>query len=245
MVTHGQIEKHAVTVEGKKIEAEPAESTMNSMSTARAQKIIMRVLIADDAPETRRSMQMILSLAPDVEVVAVARNGREAVELASMHQPDIALVDVNMPEMNGLEAVRRMHARRPELVCIIVSAEKDAITLKQAVEVGVAAYLIKPFTVEQVLGILEKSRQLAIANRAQAAKPPTAQPSHREMLEKTASALAKARRTDDAAVKVFEMLAATPDCPLRWLTYLAIVYALRNDWNRLKRLATYLERRQT
>lgn len=246
MGAHGQVEIHAITFEEDLlVEADIAESTMNSISAPRAQNIVMRILIADDAPETRRSMQMILSLAPDVEVVAVARNGREAVELASKHQPDIALVDVNMPEMSGLEAVRRMHVRHPELVCIIVSAEKDAITLKQAVEAGVAAYLIKPFTAEQVLGILEKSRQLAITTRAQAAKPPTAQPSRRQMLEQTANALAKARRTDDAAVKAFEMLAAIPDCPLRWLTHLAVVYALRNDWNKLKRLATYLERRQT
>ncbi|MBN1921905.1 MAG: response regulator [Anaerolineae bacterium] len=218
---------------------------MNSVPAHHAQNTVMRILIADDAPETRRSMQLILSLAPDVEVVAAARNGREAVEMAGTHQPDIALVDVNMPEMSGLEAIRRMRARRPELVCIIVSAEKDAITLKQAVEVGVAAYLIKPFTAEQVLSILNKSRRMALANRAKAAASPPAQLSRREMLEKTASDLVQARRTDDAAVKVFEMLAAMPDCPPRWLTHLTIVYALRNDWNKLKRLATYLERRQT
>lgn len=194
-------------------------------------------------------MQLILSLAPDAEVVATARNGREAVEMAVSHQPDVALVDVNMPEMNGLEAIRRMRARRPELVCIIVSAEKDAVTLKQAVEVGVAAYLIKPFTAEQVLGILEKSRQLAVAARAQAAgrvyaEAHPARPSRREWLEQTANACVKARRTDDAAVKVFEALAAMPDCSLRWLTHLAIIYALRNEWNKLKRLATHLEQRQ-
>jgi len=221
-----------------------AKYAMNPVTAPPAQKSIMRVLIADDAPETRRSMRLILSLAPNVEVVAIAQNGREAVEMAVRHQPDVALVDVNMPELNGLEAIRRMRARRPELVCIIVSAEKDAVTLKQAVEVGVAAYLIKPFTAEQVLGILEKSRQLAASAHAQAAATHPAQPSRRELLEQTANAFAKARRTDDAAVKVFEALAAIPGCSLRWLTHLAIIYALRNEWNKLKRLATYLEQRQ-
>ncbi|OQA21834.1 MAG: Stage 0 sporulation protein A [Chloroflexi bacterium ADurb.Bin360] len=221
-----------------------AKDAMNPVTAPPTQRPIIRVLIADDAPETRRSMQLILSLAPDAEVVATARNGREAVEMAVSHQPDVALVDVNMPEMNGLEAIRRMRARRPELVCIIVSAEKDAVTLKQAVEVGVAAYLIKPFTAEQVLGILEKSRQLAVAARVQAAAAHPTQPSRREWLEQTANAFVKARRTDDAAVKVFEALAAMPDCSLRWLTHLAIIYALRGEWNKLKRLATHLEQRQ-
>jgi len=221
-----------------------AKDAMNPVTAPPTQRPIIRVLIADDAPETRRSMQLILSLAPDAEVVATARNGREAVEMAVSHQPDVALVDVNMPEMNGLEAIRRMRARRPELVCIIVSAEKDAVTLKQAVEVGVAAYLIKPFTAEQVLGILEKSRQLAVAARVQAAAAHPTQPSRREWLEQTANAFVKARRTDDAAVKVFEALAAMPDRSLRWLTHLAIIYALRGEWNKLKRLATHLEQRQ-
>ncbi|HPD41213.1 MAG TPA: response regulator [Anaerolineae bacterium] len=204
---------------------------------------MMRVLIADDAPETRRSIELILSLAPDVELVGSAANGREAVALAAAQRPDIALVDVNMPEMNGIEAIRQMRARRPELVCIIISAEKDALTLKQAVDAGIAAYLIKPFTAEDVLSILEKSRSIVLAQRAQAAGPPP-RPSRRQLLEEAAAACIKVRRTDDLAVKVLETLAAEPDCPRVWLTHLAIIYALRGDWGKLTRLAAYLERRQ-
>ncbi len=221
---------------------------MKPAPTLPAQDATMRVLIADDAPETRRSMEMILSLAPNVEVVAVASNGREAVEMAAKYHPDVALVDVNMPEMNGLEAIRRMRTQRPELVCIIVSAEKDAVTLKQAVDAGVAAYLIKPFTAEQVMNILQKSHKVVAANRAKApasgqSAGGTSRPA-REHLEQIAAALANARRTDDAAIRVFETLAAAPDCPVRWLTHLAIIYALRGDWGKLRLLAAYLEKRQ-
>lgn len=221
---------------------------LNAKARPPAATEVLRVLIADDAAETRRSMQLILSLAPNVEIVAAACNGREAVELALAQRPDIAFVDVNMPEMDGLEAIRQMRARRPEQVNIIVSAEKDAVTLKQAVEAGVAAYLLKPFTAEHVLGILEKARKAALANRAKiaaaTATATAAQPSRRELLEHTAVEFARARRTDDAAVRVFETLAAAPDCPPRWFTHLAIVYALRGDWGKLKQLAAYLERKK-
>ena len=221
---------------------------INAKARPPAAAEVLRVLIADDAAETRRSMQLILSLAPNVEIVAAACHGREAVELALAQRPDIAFVDVNMPEMDGLEAIRQMRARRPEQVNIIVSAEKDAVTLRQAVEAGVAAYLLKPFTAEHVLGILEKARKAALANRAKIAAATAiataAQPSRRELLEHTAVEFARARRTDDAAVRVFETLAAAPDCPPRWFTHLAIVYALRNDWGKLKQLAAYLERKK-
>lgn len=221
---------------------------LNAKARPPAATEVLRVLIADDAAETRRSMQLILSLAPNVEIVAAACNGREAVELALAQRPDIAFVDVNMPEMDGLEAIRQMRARCPEQVNIIVSAEKDAVTLKQAVEAGVAAYLLKPFTAEHVLGILEKARKAALANRAKiaaaTATATAAQPSRRELLEHTAVEFARARRTDDAAVRVFETLAAAPDCPPRWFTHLAIVYALRGDWGKLKQLAAYLERKK-
>lgn len=223
---------------------------INAKARPPAAAEVLRVLIADDAAETRRSMQLILSLAPNVEIVAAACNGREAVELALAQRPDIAFVDVNMPEMDGLEAIRQMRARRPEQVNIIVSAEKDAVTLRQAVEAGVAAYLLKPFTAEHVLGILEKARKAVLANRAKiaaataTATATAAQPSRRELLEHTAVEFARARRTDDAAVRVFETLAAAPDCPPRWFTHLAIVYALRGDWGKLKQLAAYLERKK-
>lgn len=209
-----------------------------------AKTAVLRVLVADDVPETRRSIQLILSLMPGVEIVAMARNGREAVELAVVQRPDIAIVDVNMPEMNGLEAIRMMRARRPGLLCIIVSAEKDTVALKQAVEAGVAAYLIKPLAAEQLLGIMEKARQVVMATRARAAAAPPPPPARREALEQDAVEFVKARRSDDTAVKVFETLAAAPDCPPRWFTHLAMVYALRGDWSKLKRLAAYLEQRK-
>jgi DNA-binding NarL/FixJ family response regulator len=85
----------------------------------------LRVLIADDKAETRRSTRLMLTLIPEVEIMALAHNGREAIELAREHRPDIALMDVNMPGMTGLEAIAHMRQQQPNLACIVISAEQQ------------------------------------------------------------------------------------------------------------------------
>ena len=68
----------------------------------------LRVLIADDVVETRRSMRLMMTQVPDTVVVAIAHNGRQAITLTDKEKPDIAFVDVNMPELDGLELCRRI-----------------------------------------------------------------------------------------------------------------------------------------
>src|SRR6185436_13590750 len=110
----------------------------------------LRVLIADDIQETRRNTRLMLATIDDVEVVAIASNGVQAVQLAKEHHPDIVLLDINMPEMDGLTAFREINKIYPDVGCIIISAEKDTTTLRTAISVGVQEYLIKPFTVDEL-----------------------------------------------------------------------------------------------
>src|SRR5512132_3714473 len=110
----------------------------------------LRVLIADDIQETRRNTRLMLATIDEVEVVAIASNGRQAVELAKEHHPDIVLLDINMPEMDGLTAYRHIAHMYPDTGCIIISAEKDTTTLRIAMSVGVQEYLIKPFTGDEL-----------------------------------------------------------------------------------------------
>lgn len=203
-------------------------------------EITLRVLIADDDPEMRRGARLMMSMVPNAEVVAMARNGQEALEMAKTHRPDVALMDINMPGMNGLEAIRAMHRLRQGPICIIISAEKDAPTVKKAVQAGVVAYLIKPFTFEELSTVMEKTCKVVIENRRQK-RGRTKQ--RRRQLEAMAEAYVKARRTDDKTIAVLEALAAYPDCPLRWLVSLAMIYVVRQRWRKLKLLAGYLERR--
>ena len=97
----------------------------------------LRVLIADDVQETRRNTRLMLATIDYVEVVAIAANGIQAMQLTEEHHPDILLLDINMPEMDGLTAYRNIARAHPDIGCIIVSAEKDTTTLRTAMSLGV------------------------------------------------------------------------------------------------------------
>ncbi|HQE93498.1 MAG TPA: response regulator [Anaerolineae bacterium] len=212
------------------------------MSESRAQQESpasrLRVIIVDDAEETRRSLQMMMSLVPNSEVVALGSNGREAIALAQQYHPQIALVDINMPEVDGLTAIQTMRQNQPDLICIVISAEKDPPTLRRAIAVGAHGYLIKPVTAEQLLSVMERAGKAVLAAQEKAAPAPSTQPT----LEELAAAYAKSRRADDEALAVFEALARQPDCKLRWLMTLAMLYVVRKQWTKLKMLAERLER---
>src|SRR5574339_110625 len=92
----------------------------------------------------------MLATIDDVEVVAIAANGIQAVDLARQHHPDILLLDINMPELDGLSAYRKIAQFHPDTGCIIISAEKDTTTLRTAMSIGVQEYLIKPYTVDEL-----------------------------------------------------------------------------------------------
>jgi len=86
----------------------------------------MRVLIADDIQETRRNTRLMLATIDDVEVVAIASNGMQALQLTKEHHPDIVFLDINMPEMDGLTAYSEMLKIYPDIGCVVISAEKDS-----------------------------------------------------------------------------------------------------------------------
>jgi YesN/AraC family two-component response regulator len=204
----------------------------------------LRVLIADDVQETRRGTRLMLALNPDVEVVAIAHDGRQAIELTKKHRPDIALMDINMPELDGLSAIRAMHEINPGMVCVVISAERDNQILREAMSVGVREYLIKPFTTEELDLAMERASQLVRENKERAKKDAQIRNQREAYLIQLAHEYAKARRTDDQAVEVFEQLAENPHCELRWLMTLAMIYVVRQKWGRLKILSARLENRK-
>ena len=214
------------------------------MQTAVPSRRKLRILIADDVQETRRNTRLMLATIDDVEVVAIASNGIQAVDLARQHHPDILLLDINMPELDGLSAYRRIAQVHPDTGCIIISAEKDVTTLRTAISVGVQEYLVKPFTVDELETAIGR-----VAPRVQQARQKLAQAEqlrkrNEAYLAQLASEYAKTRRTDDKAVEVFERLADNPNCEMRWLQNLAMIYIVRQDWGKLKILAANVERRK-
>jgi YesN/AraC family two-component response regulator len=215
--------------------------TMTQPETATKKKI--RVLIADDVQETRRNTRLMLATIDDVEVVAIASNGRQALQLSQEHQPDLVLLDINMPEMDGLSAYREIAKILPGTGCIIISAEKDAATFKTAISVGVQEYLIKPFTVDELEDAIARMRVRVEQQRAKLAQDTQLRKQRETYLAQLAAEYARSHRTDDKAMEVFEQLAQNPECDMRWLQTLAMIYVVRNEWGRMKVLATTLEQR--
>jgi YesN/AraC family two-component response regulator len=203
----------------------------------------LRVLIADDVQETRRNTRLMLATIDDVEVVAMAANGIQAVQLAEQHHPDILLLDINMPELDGLSAYRRIAQVHPDIGCIIISAEKDTTTLRTAISSGVQEYLIKPFTIEELETAIARVVPRVQETRRKMIQAEQLRRRNEAYLQQLASEYARTRRTDDQAIEVFERLADDPQCEARWLQNLAMIYVVRQMWGRLKILAEKVEQR--
>jgi DNA-binding NarL/FixJ family response regulator len=103
----------------------------------------IRVLLADDHDILREGLKALLSMQGEAVIVGEACNGREAVELAERLKPDIVLLDVSLPELDGLEACRRIRAYQPQVQVLILTMHEREDYLRQALEAGAAGYLIK------------------------------------------------------------------------------------------------------
>jgi len=104
---------------------------------------VIRVLIADDHAVVRQGLRTFLDLQEDIEVVAEAGDGEEALEAALEHLPDVVLIDLVMPRLDGIEAIRRLRERAPAVRAIVLSSFVDDDKLFPAVRAGAAGYLLK------------------------------------------------------------------------------------------------------
>src|SRR3984885_545310 len=104
---------------------------------------MLRILLADDHALVRQGFRMILEAQPDMEIVGQAGNGREAVELAEKLHPDVVVMDVAMPELNGTEATRRLAASSPHTRVLALSMHKDSVYVREILRAGARGYLLK------------------------------------------------------------------------------------------------------
>jgi DNA-binding NarL/FixJ family response regulator len=104
---------------------------------------MIRILLADDHAMVRQGFRLILSSQPDMEIVGEAGNGREAVEMAEKLQPDIIVMDVAMPELNGIEATRKITAALPRTRILALSMHKDSVYVREILRAGARGYLLK------------------------------------------------------------------------------------------------------
>src|SRR6202047_5228859 len=104
---------------------------------------MIRVLLADDHAMVRKGFRLILESQPDMQIVGEAGNGREAVELAEQLHPDVVVMDVAMPELNGIEATRRLVTAAPRTRVLALSMHKDSVYVREILRAGTRAYLLK------------------------------------------------------------------------------------------------------
>ena len=103
----------------------------------------IHILLADDHAVVRQGFKMILAAQPDMEIVGEAGNGREALDLAGQLQPDVIVMDVAMPELNGIEATRRIADLSPRSRVLALSMHKDSVYVREILRAGARGYLLK------------------------------------------------------------------------------------------------------
>ncbi|MFW5755754.1 MAG: response regulator [Tangfeifania sp.] len=115
----------------------------------------IKVLIADDHQLFREGLVNLISSAPDIEVIAEAKDGKEATEKTKELNPDVVLIDIGMPEMNGIEATRILKKQQSQVKVIAVSMHSDRQFVKGILEAGADGYLLKNCTYRQLIDAIK------------------------------------------------------------------------------------------
>ncbi len=133
----------------------------------------IRLLLVDDIPETRENLRKLLFFESDIEVVGAATNGEEGVQMAFELTPDIVLMDINMPGMDGITASENITQKNPFTQIIMMSVQGEADYLRRSMLAGAREFLIKPFSSDELVGSIRRVYQLGASRRQ--AMPPMSQ----------------------------------------------------------------------
>lgn len=140
----------------------------------------IRVAIVDDVQESRDNVERLLRFEPDIEIVGSASRGTDGVELAISRNPHVILMDVNMPDMDGIQATTAIMAQKPNIGVIMMSVLNEPDTLRRAMLAGAREFLVKPFSLDELLtsvhsvyALVSRLPQMQVAQSVQAAMPST------------------------------------------------------------------------
>jgi DNA-binding NarL/FixJ family response regulator len=114
----------------------------------------VRVVLADDQPLVRAALRMVITDAPDIEVVGEAGNGSEAVEAAERQRPDVVVMDIRMPGLDGIEATRRITQRAGGTHVIVLTTFDDDDTVYGALRAGASGFLVKDMALDDILAAI-------------------------------------------------------------------------------------------
>ncbi len=107
------------------------------------QQAPLRIIVADDQASVREGLVLLLDLLPDIEVVAAASDGQEAIDLCGRHRPDAILLDLHMPEVDGIQATQYLSEHYPDIAIVVLTTYADDNSVLAALEAGARSYLTK------------------------------------------------------------------------------------------------------
>lgn len=162
---------------------------------------VIRVLVADDQRVVRDGLSMLLGLLPGVEIVGTAADGDEATELARELKPDVVLMDLRMPRMDGIDATRLIRERHPATQVVVLTTYSDDESITAALAAGALGYLTKDAGREDI------HRALEAAARGQALFDPTVHARIAELMRSTATVAPGDALPDGLTVREAEVLA--------------------------------------
>lgn len=126
----------------------------------------IRVIIVDDVQETRENIRRLLQFEPEIEVVGVAGNGREGIEVAKQVRPDVVLMDINMPDMDGIAATEAIRRTVPFTQIVILSVQSDPNYMRRAMLAGARDFLTKPPAVDELTAAIRRAGKMANDERS-------------------------------------------------------------------------------
>ena len=126
---------------------------------------LIKVLVVDDIAETRENIRKLLQFESDFEIVGAARNGQEGIDLAKELQPDVILMDINMPDIDGITATEIIREEVPHSQIVILTVQTDPNYMRRAMLAGARDFLTKPPSVDEMIGAIRRAGELAHEER--------------------------------------------------------------------------------
>src|SRR5690349_612250 len=129
-----------------------------------------RVLVVDDVAETRENVRKLLQFEADIEVVGAARTGKEAVQFTDELKPDVVLMDINMPDMDGITATELIRQRNPVAQIVILSVQGDPNYMRRAMLAGARDFLTKPPMADELISAVRRAGEMARLERSKSSQ---------------------------------------------------------------------------
>lgn len=130
----------------------------------------IRVLIVDDVSETRENVKKLLQFESDVEVVGIARSGKEAIQASQDLNPDVVLMDINMPDMDGIAATEAIRAKQQAVQVVILSVQSDQNYMRRAMLAGARDFLTKPPMGDELISAIRRAGEMAQMEKTKVAQ---------------------------------------------------------------------------